>query len=441
MEQKYRVYTNQECPDDSSIEKIDVTEKDRQVLRTLATRFAEIASGEDMAIRKREWKALRDLKPERPMILFETFSVSGFVTDEDLKCDHPILRNVEKSMLYPIKQYDELKDDIVLEKYLRLAWQIHRSNYGVDIVEKQADNSMAYMSNFPIQTPDDLKKLKKRDFSVDREKTLYLKSVLEEIFGDLLPVHVGNYDNFFRDLGFNPFVGLNTTVFTMDLFKLIGNENLLSWPFEHPEALTEILEFLMDDRRRFLKWLKDETILTLNSDNQHAGPSGYGYVSELPDLNSDIEVDYKDCWCWVESQETNLFSPKMFDEWFLPYLADYANYFGLVSYGCCEPVYDRIEFVKKAIPKLRTVSISAWNNFEKAAEILGKEYVFCSKPNPAFISGEKPFWESAKKDIEHIFACTRNQPVEFIYRDVYDVGGDMSRLSKWVQMVKEVIGL
>jgi hypothetical protein len=441
MAEKYQVYTNQQCGDDFGAVLIDPSPKEKERLRTLAERYAEIAHSPEMALRKRQWKALRDLKPERPMILFETFSVAGFLLESELECAHPFLRNVEKTFLYGLKQYGEVGDDIVFEKYFQLAWRVLRSDYGVKIVEHHAEDSMGYMSNFPISTPDDLAKLKERTFYVDRERTLSFRDTLEAIFGDIMPVRVGNYDNWFPDMGFNPFCGNNAPVLTMDLFKLVGNENMMFWPYDYPDALRELLEFLVADRMRFAKWLKDEKVLALNTDNQFAGPSGYGYVSELPDADSNTDVQFKDCWTWVESQETNLFSPEMFNEWFLPYLAEYSNQFGLVTYGCCEPVDDRIEYIKKAIPKLRTVSVSGWNNFEKVAESLGRGYVYCRKPNPTFISGAEPNWEGAREDLQRTWNCTRDKVVEFIVRDVYDVAGDIGRIAKWVRMAKEIVGI
>lgn len=441
MTETYQVYTNQPSSSNARGIQINPTPEERKRLRELAARYAEIANSDDMTVKKRQWTAIRDLKPERPMILFESFSVSGFSKEEDLKCSHPVLRDVEKTMFLAIKQYDELKDDIVLEKYFQLAWKVNRSDYGVPIVEHQANDSMAYMSDFPIQTPDDLSKLRDREFTVDREYTLQLKAIMEDIFGDILPVRVGNYDNWFQEPGFNPFCGNNAPVFTMDVFKLMGYENMMMWVYDYPEALRELLDFLMRDRRRFFNWLKQEKIFSLNTDNQFAGPSGYGYVSELPPADHEGPADSKDCWCWVESQETNVISPVMFNEWYLPYLAEYVNNFGLVTYGCCEPVDDRLEYVMKAIPKLRTISVSAWNNLELIAEILGKNYVYCRKPSPAFLSGKNPDWDSAKKDIERTIACTRNQPVEFVVRDVYDVNGDIGRLAKWVEMTKRIVGI
>ena len=45
----------------------------------LAKKVADIAESDVMAERKKLWKALHDLKPQRPMILFEPFSIEGYL--------------------------------------------------------------------------------------------------------------------------------------------------------------------------------------------------------------------------------------------------------------------------------------------------------------------------------------------------------------------------
>jgi hypothetical protein len=418
------------------------TLKEKTRLRELAKQWMQIANSDDIKLKKRQWKALRDLKPERPMILFETFAVSGFVVEEDLMCESELLRNVEKTLIYGIKQYNELDDDIVLEKYFRIPWKIIRSDYGLPIVEHHAENSMGYLSNFPIHTPDDLKKLKERTFSVNRQETLGLKNALEEIFGDILPAKLGNYDNFMTDTGFNPFTGNNFIGITMDAFKLMGNENLLMWPFDYPDALHELMRFLADDRIRFYNWMLENELLDFNSDNQFAGPSGYGYVSGLPEVGSNKKIEFKDLWTWPESQESAMFSPAMYDEFCLKYIAEIANMFGMSYYGCCEAIDDRFSYIKKAIPNLRTLSVSGWNDFEKVAEMLGKNYVYCRKPTPAHISNAGD-WELMEKDLVITYNSTKKNccPVEMVVRDVYDVGGDMKRLPQWVALAKKVFGM
>lgn len=438
----YTVMSNAHKGDAKKSGLVKVSPKDRDRLRELTKQWTEIAHSDDIKIKKRQWKALRDLKPERPMILFETFAVAGFVTDDELQCEDEFLRNAERSLIYGIKQYNELGDDIVLEKYFRVPWKLYQSDYGVPIVEHHAENSLGYLSNFPIHVPDDLHKLKERTFKVDREETLSMKHALEEIFGDILPVRVGNYDNFLTDTGFNPFTGNNFIGITMDVFKLMGNDNLMMWPYDYPEALHELMRFLTDDRIRFFNWMMDEGLLDFNTDNQFAGPSGYGYVSDLPNVDTDRKPEFKDLWVWGESQETTMVSPPMFDEFYLKYIAEIANMFGMSYYGCCEAVDDRFDQISKAIPNLRTVSISGWNNFEKIAEQIRGDYVYCRKPTPAYISNDGD-WELMEKDLNITYNATKKYgcPVELVVRDVYDVGGDMKRLPEWVALAKKVFGI
>ena len=113
-----------------------------------------------------------------------------------------------------------------------------------------------------------------------------------------MPVRIGNYDNFFPDIGYTPFLGNNFIGITMDLFKLIGNENMLLWPYDHPDDLHRLMRFLTDDRIRFYKWMQKEKLLTSNTDNQFAGPSSFGYISDLSDTYSDQPLDFDKLWVW-----------------------------------------------------------------------------------------------------------------------------------------------
>jgi len=89
MAEKYQIYTNQQTVEDVGRIAIEPTQKEIGRLRKLAARYSEIAQSGDMKAKKRQWTALRDLKPERPMILFETFSVTGFLRDEEFECENP----------------------------------------------------------------------------------------------------------------------------------------------------------------------------------------------------------------------------------------------------------------------------------------------------------------------------------------------------------------
>ena len=133
----------------------------------------------------------------------------------------------------------------------------------------------------------------------------------------------------------------------------------------------------------------------------------------------------------------------MFKEFVLPYYARLADEFGLVYYGCCEPVDDRIDMIMEAMPNLRAVSISGWADFDLMAEKLGKKVVYSRKPTPAFLSGEHADWELAKQDMEKTHRATKDNGcnTEILIRDLYTVGGDIPRLAEWVKMTKSIFGI
>jgi len=169
-----------------------------------------------------------------------------------------------------------------------------------------------------------------------------------------------------------------------------------------------------------------------------AGPRSYGYVSDLPAPESQDEVRLQNLWGWAESQEFETISPAMYQEFVLPYLAQLSSKFGLVYYGCCERVDDRLEPIINAIPNLRSVSVSGWSDLKKTADMLGKKYVYSRKPTPAYISGSDPDWDLLEKDMKNTYAATQDCNVEILFRDVYTINGDRSRLRKWVDMTRAI---
>jgi len=406
----------------------------------------ELASLPVMNERKRLWKAVHDLKAERPVILVETDWIEDFVSESELLCQDPFLRTVEQKMRITIRQAEKLDDDIVIEPYYRLGWKMLFSDYGVPVEiysSIQQPKSIAYRFSFPIETPDDVAKLKKRTFDVDRDKTRVLAQTLQDVMGDILPIAPGNYDPFayefdvgeFGDLGFNGtfFFGL-----TWQLYRFIGNDSLFRWVYDAPEAIHDLMKYMLDDRIALFEYFEKQGLLALNTDTQMAGPRSYGYVSDLPESGSTDDVKLENLWGWAESQESQGISPEMYGEFVLPYLAKLSEKFGLIYYGCCEAVDNKLEMIMNAIPNLRSVSISGWSDFAKCAEMIGKNYVFSRKPIPAHISGPTPHWDLMEKDMKDTYAVAKDCNVEILYRDVYTIDGDISRLRKWVDMTKSI---
>lgn len=421
-----------------------IAEKETRAIRSLASRWMEHSSQPVMKDRRRQWQAIKDLRAEKPMILIETCMLPDFIGKAELVCETPYLRNIEKSLSEIVRHADEIGDDIVVDPYFRIPWVIEISDYGVPIEAYHAvsmdGSDLGYSFHFSVQSEADFQKMHLRDRSVDRVESLRRKELLEEIFGDILPVRIGGYDPFDLDPGYHPWLGNLYGGLTMDLFKLVGNNNLLTWVYDNPSLIHRMMSLIRDDRLAHFKFLEDEGLLYHNTDTWMPCPGSYGFVSDLPESTSgDQDVPLKECWGWVESQESAPISPKMFNDFFLPYIAEVAKPFGLTYWGCCEGVHDRFAYIEKAIPNLRAVSVSGWSDLYKMGEMLGEKYVYSRKPTPAYISGEYPNWDLLKKDARNTLDAAKNCNLEFCFRDIYTVNGDRSRLSRWVEMTRAMM--
>jgi hypothetical protein len=416
---------------------------DRRVIRDLAARWAELAAQPVMAERKRQWRALHDLRPERPMILFETSSIDGYVAPDELRCVNPTLRAVEATMRDNIRHAEEVGDDIVLEPYLRIGWDIESNGFGVDVVTTEAvvpedEVPLGYTFNFPIREPGDTKLLHPRVFGINRARTLARSHLLEDAFGDLLPVRVGNYDQFLTEPPGESWAGNYFIGLTWQIYRFVGNDGLLYWVYDAPETIHWLMEYMTQDRERMFSLLEREGLIAPNTDNQMAGPRAYGYVSSLPGPDSAGPTKLRDVWCWADSQETTTISPAMYKEFVLPYIARLTARFGLVYYGCCEPVHDRLDLIIEALPNLRSVSVSAWSDFQKVADMLGRGYVYSRKPNPVFMTGANPEWDLVERDLRQTYAAARDCNVELLFRDLYAIEDDRARLARWVRLARSV---
>ena len=127
----------------------------------------------------------------------------------------------------------------------------------------------------------------------------------------------------------------------------------------------------------------------------------------------------------------------MYSEFVLPYLSRLAKEFGRIYYGCCESLHDRLDIIEKEITNIGAVSVSMWNNFDKIAEMISDKYVYSRKPAPPPLSGEYFDLEEARKDLMKTKDTAKDCCVEFIFRDLYDIAGDRSRLKAWTDMVKK----
>ncbi|GHU00586.1 hypothetical protein FACS1894142_8650 [Spirochaetia bacterium] len=139
------------------------------------------------------------------------------------------------------------------------------------------------------------------------------------------------------------------------------------------------------------------------------------------------------------AQMLSTVSPAMFEEYEINYMIPICERFGLVYYGCCEPLHHKMKEVRK-LPHVRKVSMSPWVDKEKGAAEIHGDYVYSCKPNPAFVATPSMDEDHIRKDlVETREICKRyGCPVEFILKDISTVRHDPRRLQNWAKIAMEV---
>ncbi len=403
---------------------------DRQILRDLARRVAEIAADPVMKERAELWRRHASLDSPRPMILAETGGVlNELIPESDYQCTSDWARGWESVLRDKIFTYEQVDDDSVITPTIDYHWQINIGDYGV-VPEKhttEGEKKTSYRWDPPIKDLDeDFDKLHQRELSVDREATRREGHRLKELFGDILDVRLHG----------NPWWTMGLTWSAVDL---VGLDRLMLHMMDNPEGVHRLMEFLRDDHLHLINWAESEGLLTLNNEDHYVGSGSLGYTEELPqdDWAEGDDVRLKDIWGLSESQETVGVSPDMFAEFIFPYQLPIIEKFGLSYYGCCEPVHERWDTIKQ-IPNLRRVSVSPWCDQEMMAEALGQDYIFCRKPNPAQISTDDWDEDAIRADLQKTVDVAAGCPLEIVMKDVHTVADQPRRLGRWVELAREV---
>jgi hypothetical protein len=179
-------------------------------------------------------------------------------------------------------------------------------------------------------------------------------------------------------------------------------------------------------------------VLSLNNGNNGVGSGGLGFTDELPRPGFDGKhVRAVDQWGHGTTQIFSLVSPAMHEEFALAYERRFLSRFGLVSYGCCEPLDTKMDIVR-TIPNLRRVSMSPWVDVARGAAGMGADYVFSYRPNPAIVGMETWDLDFTRRQLRDALEKTRGCRVEVILVAVYTCHQEPRRMWEWVDMAMEL---
>jgi len=405
--------------------------QDRAILRGLATQVAEIAAlpvqQETIAL----WKALNGLKPVRPMFMMDQLPWHELNVDDELtpRCEDAFCRGLEWGLRATLYLWRHMRADMVVEPFVDIPKAIGNTGFGLGAVENQlatdpANSVVSHQYIGQLRTEADIEKITDPVVSHDEAATAQAEEIAHGIFDGLLGVRMQ---------------GAAPVLAPFDIIVgWCGVEGLILDLADRPEFVHAIVRRLTEANLRMLDQYESQGLLCSHQQLIHCTGA---YTDELPAPGLDpAHPRARDLWTYGMSQIFSTVSPRMHEEFELPYLTPWFERFGIAYYGCCEPLDRKLAMIRK-LPKVRKVSMSPWVDEELGASEIGGDFVFSRKPSPAFLARDT--WTPAlvEADLrETLDACQRHGcPVELILKDVSTCRYQPQRLWEWNEIARRLV--
>jgi hypothetical protein len=401
--------------------------RDRDILRGLAERYAVIAALPVHAETRRLWRKLNALKPERPMVMIDQvcWSEMDFDGSLTLMCRDGECRGYEQVLRRALFQWEHFRADMVFEPVITVhkavsnCWfDIHAVEQTLAVNETNEVVSHRYVNQFTSM--EDVYKVIPPEVRHDEAETKRRIELARWLFDGIIePLEYG--------------VAPHLSVWD-PVSQWMGAEGFLYALIDQPDMLHALGKRVSDGYMSMLDQLEEQGLLCHHQPLIHCTGA---YTDELPVPGFDpLRPRTQDIWMFGLAQLFSTVSPAMFDEYEIAYSTPIFERFGLVYYGCCDPLHDKMKQVKK-IPNLRKISMSPWADLAAGAREIGTDYVFSRKPNPSYLAMQTFDRELIRSECAETMAHCKNNgcPLEYILKDISTVGGRPERLFEWEDIV------
>jgi len=405
---------------------------DVKVIRELAAEVAEIAALPVQEEKRRLWRKLNALKPERPMVMIDQVCWHEMNVDDalTLRTTDPECQLYEQFLRRTLFQWKYFPVDMVVEDFMRVPKAIHNSWFGIgtqeDILVSDPQNDVvSHHYNNQFQTMQDLERVHTPHISHDPAETQRRLEMAHALFDGLLEV---------RPLGYDP-GGLSLWD---PISTWMGVENALFALVDQPEMMHALVGRMTEGYLSMLDQLEAGGLLCEPQSLIHCTGA---FTDELPASGYDPHKPRtKDLWMFGLAQMFSTVSPRMFKEFEVDYASRICDRFGLVYYGCCDPLDKKMKQVRM-IPNVRKVSMSPWVDQERGAGEIGRDFVFSRKPSPAMLAFDAFDAQAVREDLQAtVQVCEKyGCPLELILKDISTVRYDPLRLFEWAKIAMNVV--
>lgn len=406
------------------------TKQDIAIIRELARQKAEIAALPVQEEKRALWRKLNGLKPDRPTVAIDQVCWNEMnVNDElTLRCADPELRGFEDRLRRELFQWRHFPGDMVVDPYIHVSKAIHNTGFGVRVQERVAvtdptSGVVGHKYTNQFETEEDLEKIQIPRLTHDETETARRLDFAHELFDGIIDV---------RLWGVDAYLSLWDPISTW-----MSVESALLAIVDRPDYVHRLVGRMTDGYMAMFDQAEAEGLL--------CGPQNWvhctgAFTDELPAPGYNPEKPRtKDMWAMGLAQMFSTVSPKIFKEFEVDYVSRLCARFGLVYYGCCDPLDGKMNEVRM-IPNVRKVSMSPWVNEERGAAEIAGDYVYSRKPSPAFLAHDSFDAEAVRSDLQKTREICKRYgcPLEYILKDISTVRYQPQRLFKWSEVAMEV---
>ena len=410
--------------------------KDKEIIHSLASQVAAIAALPQQEQKRTLWRKLNALKPARPMVMIDQVCWNEMNVNDELTlcCENEECRGYEDRLRKILYQWKHFPVDMVVEPFIRISKAVNYSAYGdtfgVSTQEHQAvtdpTNSVvghAYTNQFV--TDADLEKIKTPVITHNQAETDRRLEMAHELFSGTLEVFAQGVD---------PYVSVWDPISTW-----MSVEDALYTMIDRPEYMHAMVNRMVAGYLNMLDQLEAQGLLGHRQSLVHCTGA---YTDEIPAPGFDPnQPRTRDIWMFGLAQMFSTVSPEMYEEFEIDPCMPIFERFGLVYYGCCDPLDKKMIQVRK-IPHLRKISMSPWADENLGASEIKGDYVYSRKPNPALLAWPQFKEGDVRKHLQDsVDACARHGcPLEIILKDISTVNYEPQRLWRWAEIAMEVVG-
>lgn len=404
--------------------------EDKSIIQELARKYMEIAALEINAERRERMSKTNDLVSElRPSVLIEEVPWHEMNVDNQLtlRCEGEFARGMEWFFRTVLFRWKYFQADMVVEPYYPIHKSFSSTGNGLEVHEETVatDSRNNIISHAYIDALDTFEKvaaMKKSIITAYPERDLKNMEMAQELLGGIVPVKLRGTEIYYAPWD--------------QIARMRGVEQILFDMVDEPELLHAIIKSYTEDQLGILLQFEEQNLLEPYLQQLHCTPA---YTHQLPAQDFNGHARLKDVWFRSMAQMFSSVSPAMHEEFELQYMRPLMARCGMVYYGCCEPLDNKLDMLM-SIPNMRKLGVSPWANQEVCGEKMGGKYVFARKPNPAFVAGDFSEETVRKEAEETIKICLKyGCPYEMVLKDISTVGYKPENLFKWNKVVQETI--